>query len=666
MPGLNDVTDTILWGGATDRDADPVRRVLRHNRMALFGAALLTSAVAAAALAQWIAPYDPGATLQVTIDDVYAPPGAAHWLGTDDAGRDVLTNLIYGARVSLTVGFFASFISVFIGGAIGMVAGFFGGRTERVLMRFTDVGLVIPDLPLAIVLVALTRPSLINVIVAIGIVGWTGTARLVRSQTLSVKQRKFVVRARAVGASNLRILVRHIFPLVLPLIAVNTVLVMSLAILNESTLSFLGLSDPSRTSWGQMLNSAFTRGATSAGAWWALVPPGAGIVWVVLGCSLLGYGLERVLNPRVASHHLSAAHPTSPKSAKTKRGHPHQTSPGTGFSEAPVVLEVRGASVDFTACGCPPAHAVQDVSFRLHCGEMLGVVGESGCGKTTLLLSLLGLLPTAGRIVSGEVRLSGRNLAAIGEKEMADLRWKEMAVVFQSAMNALNPIRTVGDQIAEAILRHEPRAKEIDRRVRELLDMVGIGPGRRHQYPHQYSGGMRQRAMIAMALACRPTVLCADEPTTALDVMVQAQILDVLDRLRRDLGLAVLLVTHDLGVVAEICDSVLVMYGGVVAEYADVDALFNRPRHPYTRELLRAFPDLSRPKAGLVAIPGSPPSPNALPPGCRFAPRCPDASSRCHAEQPTLHVLDGGHQVRCHLVESNSGVGSAHEPFRHT
>jgi peptide/nickel transport system permease protein len=666
MPGLNDVTDTILWSGATDRDADPVRRVLRHNRMALFGAALLTSAVAAAALAQWIAPYDPGATLQVTIDDVYAPPSAAHWLGTDDAGRDVLTNLIYGARVSLIVGFFASFISVFIGGAIGMVAGFFGGRTERVLMRFTDVGLVIPDLPLAIVLVALTRPSLINVIVAIGIVGWTGTARLVRSQTLSVKQRKFVVRARAVGASNLRILVRHIFPLVLPLIAVNTVLVMSLAILNESTLSFLGLSDPSRTSWGQMLNSAFTRGATSAGAWWALVPPGAGIVWVVLGCSLLGYGLERVLNPRVASHHLSAAHPTSPKSAKTKRGHPHQTSPGTGFSEAPVVLEVRGASVDFTACGCPPAHAVQDVSFRLHCGEMLGVVGESGCGKTTLLLSLLGLLPTAGRIVSGEVRLSGRNLAAIGEKEMADLRWKEMAVVFQSAMNALNPIRTVGDQIAEAILRHEPRAKEIDRRVRELLDMVGIGPGRRHQYPHQYSGGMRQRAMIAMALACRPTVLCADEPTTALDVMVQAQILDVLDRLRRDLGLAVLLVTHDLGVVAEICDSVLVMYGGVVAEYANVDALFNRPRHPYTRELLRAFPDLSRPKAGLVAIPGSPPSPNALPPGCRFAPRCPDASSRCHAEQPTLHVLDGGHQVRCHLVESNSGVGSAHEPFRHT
>jgi oligopeptide/dipeptide ABC transporter ATP-binding protein len=297
---------------------------------------------------------------------------------------------------------------------------------------------------------------------------------------------------------------------------------------------------------------------------------------------------------------------------------------------------------------------------------MLGVVGESGCGKTTLMLSLLGLLPTAGRIVSGEVRLSGRNLAAIGEKEMADLRWKEMAVVFQSAMNALNPIRTVGDQIAEAILRHEPRAKEIDRRVRELLDMVGIGPGRRHQYPHQYSGGMRQRAMIAMALACRPTVLCADEPTTALDVMVQAQILDVLDRLRRDLGLAVLLVTHDLGVVAEICDSVLVMYGGVVAEYADVDALFNRPRHPYTRELLRAFPDLSRPKAELVAIPGSPPSPNALPPGCRFAPRCPDASSRCHAEQPTLHVLDGWHQVRCHLVESNSGVVSAHEPFRHT
>jgi peptide/nickel transport system permease protein len=217
----------------------------------------------------------------------------------------VLSNFIYGSRVSLIVGFFASFISIFIGGVIGITAGFYGGRTETVLMRFTDIMLVIPDLPLAVVLVALTKPSLLNIIIVIGIIGWTGTARLVRSQTLSVKERKFVLRARAIGADRPYIVRRHILPLVLPLMVANTVLVISLAILEESTLSFLGLSDPTIISWGQMLNYAFTRGAMSAGAWWALVPPGFGIVWVVLGCTLLGHGMEQVLNPRLETHHLA-------------------------------------------------------------------------------------------------------------------------------------------------------------------------------------------------------------------------------------------------------------------------------------------------------------------------------------------------------------------------
>jgi peptide/nickel transport system permease protein len=649
MP-LNDMIDISLLGRRRVRDVRSIRQSLRRNRMALFGAGMLAFALGATVLARWIAPYDPGATLHVTVEDVYAPPNAAHWLGTDDAGRDVLTNLIYGARVSLTVGFFASFISVVIGGVVGMLAGFLGGRTEAVLMRFTDVVLVIPDLPLAIVLVALTKPGLINVIVVIGIVGWTGTARLVRSQTLSVKQRRFVVRARAVGAGNLRILIRYVLPLVLPLISVNTVLVMSLAILNESTLSFLGLSDPSRISWGQMLNFAFTRGAMSAGAWWAMVPPGAGIVWIVLGCSLLGHGLESVLNPRVASHHLSRReYPTAEK----ERAPASRTETGAETLQTPALLEVSRLCVDFVTVGNPPAHAVEDVSFLLHPGQMLGVVGESGCGKTTLLLALLRLLPAAGRVAGGEVRLAGDDLLCLSRRQMADVRWKEMAVVFQGAMNALNPTRTVGDQIAEAVLRHEPKAKGTDRRVCELLEMVGIGSGRRHQYPHQYSGGMRQRAMIAMALACRPRVLCADEPTTALDVIVQAQILNLLSTLRRDLGLAVILVTHDLGVVAEVCGAVLVMYGGVAVEYATVEALFNQPLHPYTRELLRAFPDLCRREDRLVAIPGSPPSLNALPPGCRFAPRCPAAFARCHVEQPVLHRLEDGRQVRCHLIEPN-------------
>jgi peptide/nickel transport system permease protein len=280
-------------------------RNLGHNWMALAGALMLVIAIFTAVFAHWVAPYNPKASIKINIEDVYTSPSPAHLFGTDDAGRDVLSNFIYGARVSLIVGFFASFISVFIGGTIGIVAGFYGGQVENLLMRLTDIMLVIPDLPLAVVLVALTKPSLLNIIFVIGILGWTGTARLVRSQTLSVKERKFVLRARAIGSGNIHIIRQHIFPLVLPLMVANTVLVISLAILEESTLSFLGLSDPTNLSWGQMLNFAFTRGGLSSGAWWALAAPGLGIVWVVLGCTLLGHGLEQILNPRLEWHHLS-------------------------------------------------------------------------------------------------------------------------------------------------------------------------------------------------------------------------------------------------------------------------------------------------------------------------------------------------------------------------
>lgn len=286
----------------------PVRgfwRTFSRNKMGMVGAILLLLAVLMAIFAPQLAPYDPYMPVKVTINDIYAPPSPAHPFGTDDAGKDVLSNFFYGARVSLIVGFFASFISIFIGGTVGISAGFYGGRLENGLMRFTDIMLVIPDFPLIVLLVALTKPSLLNIILVIGLLGWTSSARLVRSQTLGVKQRKFVLRARAIGAGNAHIIRRHIFPLVLPLIVVNTVLVISLAILSESALSFLGLSDPTKISWGQMLNFAFTRGAMSAGAWWALVAPGLGIVWLVLGCTLLGHGLEQVLNPRLETHHLS-------------------------------------------------------------------------------------------------------------------------------------------------------------------------------------------------------------------------------------------------------------------------------------------------------------------------------------------------------------------------
>ena len=510
-------------------------------------------------------------------------------------------------------------------------------------MRFTDVMLVIPDLPLMVVIVALTKPSLLIIIFVIGLLGWTTTARVVRSQTLAVKSRKFVLRARAIGASRRHIIVRHILPLVLPILVVQAVLVVAVAILNESTLSFLGLGDPTALSWGQMLNYAFGRGAMSTNAWWALVAPGFGIVWVVLGLTLLGQGLEQVLNPKLDTHHLRPGRPVVRNDAEKQ------------VERKKVLLEVQNLSVHYINEGKSPARAVENVSFTLNEGELIGLVGESGCGKTTLMLALLQLLPSAGQIAGGKVFFKEKELTALSENEINSVRWKNISIIFQGAMNALNPVRTVGDQIAEAIIKHIPDfpKEEIPKRVTELLDLVGISADQKEHFPHQYSGGMRQRAMIAMALTCNPQVIIADEPTTALDVMIQAQILELLDGLRKKLGLSIIFVTHDLGIVAEMCDRVLVMYGGVTAEYADVDVIYNEPRHPYTQELLKAFPDLTKPKKKLSSIPGYPPRLDALPAGCRFAPRCPAAFERCHTEQPQLHQLTDGHFASCHLVEAS-------------
>lgn len=325
----------------------------------------------------------------------------------------------------------------------------------------------------------------------------------------------------------------------------------------------------------------------------------------------------------------------------------------------PILLDIHNLNVHYVSRDQAPARALEDVSFSLREGETLGIVGESGCGKTTLMLTLMRLLPEAGRIVSGQINCMGRDLLDLSETEMRHVRWREIAMIFQGAMNALNPVRTVGDQIAEAIRWHNlaDDKKIVDDRICELLELVGISADRRRQYPHQFSGGMRQRVMIAMALACNPQIVIADEPTTALDVMIQAQILELLLTLREKLGLAVLLVTHDLGVVAEVCDTVLVMYGGVVAEYAGVDTIFNQPRHPYTQELLKAFPDISTSsaQARLASIPGYPPRLDALPPGCRFAPRCPQVFDRCHAAQPSLYHISArnDHQVSCFLAESS-------------
>ena len=312
------------------------------------------------------------------------------------------------------------------------------------------------------------------------------------------------------------------------------------------------------------------------------------------------------------------------------------------------MLDVSDLHVWFELPGGRELHAVRGIDFSVAAGERFGLVGESGCGKTTAILALMGLLPPNAS-VAGQVLLDGENVLARGEESAAPHRWREVAMVFQGAMNAFNPVRTIGDQIVEPMELHDiAEGREALRRAHELLEIVGIPGDRVSRYPHEFSGGMRQRAAIAMALACTPKVLLADEPTTALDVMVQAQILELLTSLTNDFGLALVLVTHDLPVVAQVCERAAVMYAGRVAELGSVDRLFHDPRHPYTRLLFAATPDLYGDEA-VASIPGAPPRLDRTLVGCPFAPRCDRAFSPCPTVTPRLLEVEPGHIAACHL-----------------
>jgi peptide/nickel transport system ATP-binding protein len=294
--------------------------------------------------------------------------------------------------------------------------------------------------------------------------------------------------------------------------------------------------------------------------------------------------------------------------------------------------------------------AVDSVSFEVDAGRTLAIVGESGCGKSVSSLSIMGLIAAPGRIAGGSIRFEGRELVGMAPRALQDLRGNGMAMIFQEPMSSLNPAFTVGAQIVEALLRHRPSSRaQAAARALQMLERVRIpAPEQRfHEYPHKLSGGMRQRVMIAMALACEPRLLIADEPTTALDVTIQAQILDLLHTLQRESGTAVILITHDLGVVAEVADDVVVMYAGRVVERAPVQALFDEPQHPYTVGLLGSMPRLDIEQVRLASIEGQVPDPLRRPPGCRFADRCPFADAHCHAADPALRAVGPGHASAC-------------------
>ena len=315
------------------------------------------------------------------------------------------------------------------------------------------------------------------------------------------------------------------------------------------------------------------------------------------------------------------------------------------------LLEVEGLRTYFkTQEGT--LKAVDGVDFILEKGHAMGLAGESGCGKTTAALSIMKLLPANGYIAGGKINFMGQDMARVTGEKLRAIRWRDISIVFQGAMNALNPVKRVGEQIAEPILLHEDVDKEVaNKRVKELFELVGLNPSRVREYPHEFSGGMRQRVMIAMALACKPRLVIADEPTTALDVMIQAQILELMKTLQRELELAMIIISHDLSVLAETCDTLCIMYAGKIVERADSVEVFRNPQHPYTQGLIAAFPNVKGERVMPGAIAGNPPNQIEPKPGCRFAQRCSLTKDICLSEEPPLIEVQPNHYAACHFVK---------------
>ncbi|PZW43635.1 peptide/nickel transport system permease protein [Humitalea rosea] len=544
-------------------------------------------------------------------------------LGRDEFGRDVLSRLIWGARASLTVAFVASLIAAVAGTALGLLGGWFRGLPEFLAIRGADVLLCFPPILLALLVVTLMGPGTGTLIFVLAILYLPGFIRVAYAEVLSARAQDYVEAVRALGAPTGRILLRTVLPNIAGPVLVQLSLAVAAAVVLESGLSFLGLGVvPPTPSWGQMIRGAR---ATMEQAPTLLLWPCVTLTVTILAMNLLCDALRDALDPR------GAAPP---------RRLLDRVLPGLLPPTAPALLEVRGLTVEI-ATPAGVIRPVEDLSFSVAAGRTLAIVGESGSGKSMAALAVMGLLPPAARVASGSVWFEGGELLRAPEPARRRLRGGAMAMVFQDPMSSLNPVYRIGAQVTEAIAAHRTPARD---EAVSLLSRVGIAdPARRARaWPHELSGGMRQRVMIAMAIANRPRLLIADEPTTALDVTVQAAILDLLADLRREGGMGMVLITHSLGVVAEVGDEVAVMYAAQIVERGSVAEVFSRPRHPYTSALLAAVPDGEREAEG---IPGTVPRPDSWPPGCRFAPRCTHARAICDTPPP-LEVVDG-REIRC-------------------
>ncbi|MGK9168484.1 dipeptide/oligopeptide/nickel ABC transporter permease/ATP-binding protein [Inquilinus limosus] len=561
----------------------------------------------------------------------FAGPSAAHLLGQDEYGRDVLSRLVWGLRTSLFVGLAAAALAGVLGTALGILGGYLRGVAEVLAIRSMDVVLCFPPLLLALLVVTLLGPGVLTLIPVLALVYLPAFTRVTYAGVLSARSQDYVEAMRAQGAGGLEIMTRTILPNVAGPILVQFSLATASAVVLESGLSFLGLGVvPPAPSLGVMIGGAR---ATMAQAPLLLLWPCIALVLTILVLNALCDGLRDFLDPKTLVRRPF-------RRQRTVAG------PAEAAAADDAVLDLDRLSIQIDTP--QPIPAVRDVSLRIRPGETVAVVGESGSGKSLTSLAVMGLLPPVAQIGGGAVRLQGADLLRLDVEAVRQRRGRSMAMVFQDPASSLNPVHRVGDQIAEAIRAHRAisGAAAWSEAV-ALLRRVGIpDPERRaRSFPHELSGGMRQRVMIAIAIANDPALLIADEPTTALDVTIQAQILDLLAELRQQSGMALLFVTHSLPVVSEIADRVVVMYAGEVVEEGRTREVFGAPLHPYTAALLASAPREDGPPP--QGIPGVVPAPDALPPGCVFAQRCPMRAGACEAARPHLVEPAADRRTRC-------------------
>ncbi|MEA5363293.1 dipeptide/oligopeptide/nickel ABC transporter permease/ATP-binding protein [Amycolatopsis sp., V23-08] len=580
-------------------------------------------------------------------------PSAAHWFGTDQSGRDIFSRLVAGTRWSLAIGLGAVALALVSGAVIGAFAATSGRRVDAVVMRVLDVVMAFPGIALAAVLVAVFGHGILVLILAIGFLNTPPVARVIRANVLAQYGEDYVAAERVIGARRFFVLTRHVaINCAAPVLVYCTVTVAD-AIVFEASLSFIGAGiQPPDPSWGSVL--ADGKDLVLTGGWWATLFPGLLILITVLALNILS---ERVSDAWAAPSARSARAGAVAKAVAAREdADTAPVLPIAGLREAGERLARRARSldhretvleVDRLAIAFPGRHegvnVVDGVSFSVRAGEVLGLIGESGCGKSLTSLSILGLQPPTAT-VTGQVRFAQRDLLALRPGERRRHLGHDIAMIYQDALSSLNPAMTIRAQLKQFTRRGGTRTPA------ELLDLVNLDPGRTlRAYPHELSGGQRQRVLIAMALSRDPKLIVADEPTTALDVTVQAQIMALLLRLQEELGFALVLVSHDLALVSEIADRVVVMYGGQVAELGTTAEVVGSPRHHYTRGLLSAVLSLEENEARLTQIKGVVPAPAEFPAGCRFADRCPAARAKCHDEPPVRFGEPVEHLVACHF-----------------